>query len=372
MKLTIKNFQSISSATIEFPVGITAIVGPSNSGKTSTIRAIYAVIKNPSEAKSFIQHGKDKAEVEIETDRMKVKWARTLKESSYEINGVLHQKVGRTNLPELVPDNDFYLDEDDNIVNIQDEWSSLFPLDRTDAQVYKLFGSIFNFDENDSTTVMRKIKEDESETKRSIAETNTKLATSENRLCKINSFLSQYSEEDLIAMRNKLGVMLQEYEELDKDTSQLLVCLRMISNISKIDIKNFDFNFVDDYLELDKDTKVLEDCMSIVSKEIPLSTFDFDTVRNYLELNKDVDKLIDLNKCLSIDIPEVKQFDFDTVNNYLELDKDCGTLISILKEIKELSEGEITIQSKINELKEQLDSIESCPFCGKEMDKEKI
>ena len=361
MKLKIKNFQLIAEAELEFPVGITAIIGPSNSGKTSTIRAIYSLLKNPPEAKSFIKHGKDKAEVEIETDRMKVKWTRTPKESIYEIDGIVHQKVGRTDLFELVPDNDFYLDEDGSIINIQDEWSSLFPFDRTDSQVYKLFEDIFAMNENDSTAVMKKIKEDESEAKRKIADMNNKLAINEERLSKINSFINSYSEEDLLTMRDKLQFMLQEYKGLDNDCNSIVSCLRIISDISKIERKEFDFNIVNSYTELDKNVKVLEDCMSIVNKEILHKEFDFNIVNSYTELDKDANKLVDLNKSLSIDIPEDPKFDFNIVKQYQELDRDCENLISILKEVKDISDEEKEVKKNLVELKEQLDSMDTCP-----------
>ena len=337
MKLKIKNFQLIAEAELEFPVGITAIIGPSNSGKTSTIRAIYSLLKNPPEAKSFIKHGKDKAEVEIETDRMKVKWTRTPKESIYEIDGIVHQKVGRTDLFELVPDNDFYLDDDGSIINIPDDWSSLFPFDRTDSQVYKLFEDIFAMNENDSTAVMKKIKEDESEAKRKIADMNNKLAINEERLSKINSFINSYSEEDLLTMRDKLQFMLQEYKGLDNDCNSIVSCLRIISDISKIERKEFDFNIVNSYTELDKDAN----------------------------------KLVDLNKSLSIDIPEDPKFDFNIVKQYQELDRDCENLISILKEVKDISDEEKEVKKNLVELKEQLDSMDTCPLCGQTI-KEKV
>jgi len=371
MKLKIKNFQLISEAELEFPIGITAIIGPSNSGKTSTIRAIYSLLKNPPEAKSFIKHGKDKAEVEIETDRMKVKWTRTPKESTYEIDGVAHQKVGRTDLFELVPDNDFYLDEDGSIVNIQDEWSSLFPFDRTDSQVYKLFEDIFAMNENDSTAVMKKIKEDESETKRKIADMNSKLIINEDRLSKINSFINSYSEKDLSAMRDKLQFMLQEYQGLDNDCNNILACLRIISDISKIKREEFDFSIINKYTELDKDVSLLEDCILIVNREVLYKEFDFSIVSEYTELDKDTNKLVDLFKSLSIDIPEDPKFDFNIIRQYQELDKDCENLISILKEVRDMSEEEKEIQKNLIELKEQLDSMETCPLCGQTI-KEKI
>ena len=98
---------------LEFRKGITAIVGPSNSGKTSILRALGCLINNSSEAKSYIKHGKDKTTVEIELeDKPKIKWIRTPKGANYEIEGEVHDKVGKSNLLDLISLDEFYRDQD--------------------------------------------------------------------------------------------------------------------------------------------------------------------------------------------------------------------------------------------------------------------
>jgi len=367
MKLTITNFQSISHAVLEYNTGITAIVGCSNSGKTATVRALYSLLRNPPEAKSFIKTGEDRAEVELEMEGLIVRWIRTPKESSYEINGVLYQKVGRTDLFELLPNNGFYMDDDNNILNIQDEWSSMFPFDRTDSQVYKLFEDIFAVGEGDSTVVMKKIKDDESEAKRKIAEINSKLTSNRVRLEKIESFLNSHDVSELSVMRGNLQKLLTEYEQLDNDCNFLMGYLRSISNISKVRKIDFDFTLIDNYLRMYEDTELLIKSMDIINKNLVSEEFNFSIINSYLQLNEDVKKLVTINKFLSVDTVKKPKLDFEMVYSYLELVEDCGSLTRILKELKDLSEEEKNIQDNLLRLKGELNSMGTCPLCGQDV-----
>lgn len=366
LKLTLKNFQSISSAVLEFNCGITAIVGASNSGKTATIRAIHALLKNPSEAKSYIKHGTEKAEVTLETETAKIKWVRTPKESSYEINGELYQKVGRTDLFELLPENDFYTDEEGSVINIQDEWSSLFPFDRTDSQIYKLFEDIFAMDENDSASVMKKIKEDELSCRKRISEIDGKISNNKIRIDKIDQFLNKYDEETLISFKNDLEQYVSEYESLNKDTEILLSALKIISSISKLPRKDFDFNIVCNYLELDRDVNTLKNNFLITDVNVFRDDFDFSIVNKYLELNKDTIKLKDNSKFFDLAL-ENKVLDFSIVNSFSSLDKDCNSLINLLKELRSISEDEKKLKDEMATVKNELDSIDVCPWCGNDL-----
>ncbi len=74
---------------------------------------------------------------------------------------------------------------------------------------------------------------------------------------------------------------------------------------------------------------------------------------------------------MSIDIPEDPKFDFNIVKQYQELDRDCENLISILKEVKDISDEEKEVKKNLVELKEQLDSMDTCPLCGQTI-KEKV
>ena len=48
LKLHLKNFQAFDDLDVEFVLGVNTIIGESNSGKTSVLRAIKSLIENGS------------------------------------------------------------------------------------------------------------------------------------------------------------------------------------------------------------------------------------------------------------------------------------------------------------------------------------
>lgn len=72
-KLKIRNFQAHRNLEIEFGPHVTSIVGSSDKGKSSIIRALKWVNDNRPRGDSFIRHGKKQATVIITTDSGAVK-----------------------------------------------------------------------------------------------------------------------------------------------------------------------------------------------------------------------------------------------------------------------------------------------------------
>jgi len=101
MNITIKNFQVIKQADLVFDEGITAIIGQTNSGKSSIIRAIEGAINNRA-GTSFINYDSDSTEVTIEEGSNIVTWVKAKKgNSSYNINGTELLKIGKSQLDEV-------------------------------------------------------------------------------------------------------------------------------------------------------------------------------------------------------------------------------------------------------------------------------
>ena len=328
-KVDIKNFQSIGEAHLSFDTGVTAVVGPSNSGKSGIIRAISAVLTNTSDAKYHIKHGEASTEVCLSLDGNTVIWERTPKDSTYDINGTYHQKVGKTDLFELLPDNGFYLDDCGNIINIQDEWATLFPFDRTDSQAYKLFEDIFAVNQNDSVRAMKQIKDDEAETKKSIVELEAKIKNNTDKVAKIDTFLANNSGKHASNLKEAVIREGQKFQELDNDTESFLESMKVIQKLSKIKRIEFDLNDLNSFIELDKDVRVLEEVLPILNIKIHKEDYSFNT------------------------LPE-----------YLELDKDVSCVLELLKEIKQNSDDDKALRGELGILKESLDAIKVCPLCG--------
>lgn len=89
-RVRISGFQSLSD--IDISLGkFTVIQGRSNSGKSAFIRALRAVVSNGSNLRgtggSYITHGMPKASIEITQDDGVVRWVKSPKKTTYELNG---------------------------------------------------------------------------------------------------------------------------------------------------------------------------------------------------------------------------------------------------------------------------------------------
>lgn len=82
--VTLKNFQSHKDTTIHFDNGLNIIVGESNNGKTSILRAIMWVIDNQPLGNDFIMAGENECSVTINyNDGTFIERGRTVKDTGY-------------------------------------------------------------------------------------------------------------------------------------------------------------------------------------------------------------------------------------------------------------------------------------------------
>ena len=102
MKVKIKNYQAIKEAELEFNQGVTVIVGASNNGKSSIIRAIESAINNKG-GNSFINYDADECEVSIEDNGHNIIWNKAKKagKSKYILDGEELSKIGQKQIPEV-------------------------------------------------------------------------------------------------------------------------------------------------------------------------------------------------------------------------------------------------------------------------------
>ncbi len=116
-KITLTNFQCHKDLTITLD-RITTLVGPSDSGKSSVIRALDWAIFNEGRTSFLTTRGSKQASVTVEVDNHTI--TRTTKNNSYIVDGTELSSIGK-NLPAEVP-NVFRMGED----NIQRQHEYLF------------------------------------------------------------------------------------------------------------------------------------------------------------------------------------------------------------------------------------------------------
>lgn len=95
LKVEIENIQAVKKASIEIE-GFTAVVGRSNSGKSSLIRGIHAALTNKS-PKTIFRTGTKESRVKIEDESkgISIEWKKGEKINAYTIDGKEFTKVGK-------------------------------------------------------------------------------------------------------------------------------------------------------------------------------------------------------------------------------------------------------------------------------------
>jgi hypothetical protein len=340
-------------------------VGPSSSGKTSVIRALVSLLTNTSEAKEFIKHGESKTEVSLELGSLpKIKWSRTIKESNYLINDISHQKVGKADLFDLTKVTGFCKDDDDNILNIQDEWSPLFPFGRSGYELYKLFEGTFKI--NVSSIILDRIKTDESECKKSISGLNNKVVRNLEKIDKIVELKKHISLKESLEDKDTLIRVAEQTNKLNSDTELLIKDLKVLSkfrDISTIDSKG---DFFDNYKDIIKDVTYLENNLTLLNFQDNLLEDNLDLFNETLIINKDL-LYIEAN----LDLISFEETSIDTdlniINNYLGIDKDTQDMLIYIKEYKELTTEHKLLKDELINLEKLYSEIEVCPLCNQEI-----
>lgn len=399
LKLSIKNFQSIEDAQLEFVPGINILIGQSNSGKTAILRALNAVLTNPSYAKTFIKHNETHAAVSYDYNGNSVTWSKSAKGGTvYNVNGESYSKVGTSDITSFLKNSGFVLDYGD-VVNIEGEWDLPFPFDKTPAEMFSIFENVFCV--SDSSTILRSFKEDEADLVRKKAELTDSISKYEKKkevlteleneinVTKIRKELAAFEEhsaqyfnladdlksiERLTVLENlKLDEVnppeqcsLQEYIECRKDLKQLLnIHERSKFYKSLPDVMQVP-ETITEYLSCLNDYKVILKAKEAdsfeIDKEIEVSD---DLISSYLTLRDDLLEIEQAKKADSFEISEECNLDTClTLPSYIDLRTDFTVVMNCYKKMKSLREKEQELDGKIKLAQERLSKYNVCPLCG--------
>ena len=141
--LQVRNFQCHSKLSIEFDEHVTTIIGPSDVGKSSVIRALrWACTNNPS-GDAFIQDGKTRCGVRLKVDGKAVERMKGVGENDYKLSGKAYKSFG-ANVPEPIA----------NFLNLspvtwQGQHDSPFWLAETAGQVARELNAVVNLESID-------------------------------------------------------------------------------------------------------------------------------------------------------------------------------------------------------------------------------
>lgn len=148
MKVQIKDYQIIKNASLEFIPGLNVIIGPSNNGKTSILKAIKALLFTIP-GTTPIRSGQSSYIVGIQYNGHIVILQKGLKESAYTIDKEKYSKFGQTT-PEIVSNSlnikELILNGNKEQLNFWDQMNYPFLLDKSSVELFKF---IIDSGEND-------------------------------------------------------------------------------------------------------------------------------------------------------------------------------------------------------------------------------
>jgi DNA repair protein SbcC/Rad50 len=154
-RLVIVNFQTHRKLKIDFDPKITVIAGPTDSGKSSVIRALQWIAFNRPAGTAFVRHGRYRAVARLVIDGQRVVRRRGKGENSYELSGKPFKAFG-SDVPGEISDV-LNLSE----INFQGQHDSPFWLSETAGQVGRNLNEIVNLDviDRSMTEVSGRVRE---------------------------------------------------------------------------------------------------------------------------------------------------------------------------------------------------------------------
>ena len=357
LKLSLENFQSISSGELVFRAGTNVIVGQSNSGKTATFRALKACLSNPIGSQRFIKKGTSCSTVTLEYNGNCITWRRTPKESSYIINGEDYIKTGKSNAFKLAENTGFVTDSNDTIMNIEEELQLPFPFGIPKSDLFRLYENVFCI--SDSAVILKAAKDKEEEVKKEILSTENEIIKGKTKLEEIAKFRN---EIDIPFLERKKDYFQEKYNRMQflKDGIELI---HKAATLKDFNIRELSFtdktNTLKESIYLKKELKKLKE-LHVVGKALKEVQY---TVHEKLSVLRELQELQHLQSTLLV-ISEVPVIEFiSKINDYQEL-YDFKLFLSSLKaQIKAKNEKLKETEEIIREKEEALQAFKVCPLC---------
>lgn len=346
-KIIIENFQSHKFTVLELDKGVNVIIGPSDSGKTSIIRAIRWVMYNEPSGDYFIRKGEIEASVTLYlSNGCIVKRGRNKNRNYYEVtdnyNNKEHYEGFGTNVPlevsEILGVNKVQLSENYNLaLNISEQLDNPFLLNDTPTIKSNAIGKLAGADIVDDA--LQKLSKD-------IYGLKTELKYDNNELNLLNQKIENYktlkNEKKEI---DELKIVINNLKE-----KQLL--------IEKLKEYKKQFKFITDSIE--KYTKNLEKYKNIIKIEknidiINNNLIKLDFYRNSYKRLEDIDKNLQNSKNI---IDKTKTLDLinQNINKSEELLRKYISLLQIND-----THNNINDKIKLNNL-----TIEKCSLVNSE------
>lgn len=374
-KIDLINFQSHKFTSLDFADGLNVIVGPSDNGKTSILRAIRWVFFNEPQGLGMLRNNEDFVSIRIYFNNdYSVERKRSKKENLYII---YNEKTGevqefnslRTGLPPEVSNvmkiKKITLDKASDInFNIQFQHDGPFMFSYTATQKSALIGKMYNLDVVD----------------KAIDDTNKDIKSQKSDIKRINEEIKDLDEKILLYKDiDKEEKLLKDRELITKNIEESVEKLNLINSLKD---RLLDNKKNKDYL-LEK----IKDFDKILSNEALISNASksFEVLNKYKAYKNKLDLIkVDIDKTEAIykkskNITEKLDVDNTIIKNLnaftklSELRKRLNEVgASIEKGKYFIKENDDNLNKDLKEYTELLIKLKKCPYCNSDVDKAHI
>ena len=376
-KIIIENFQSHKFTVLELDKGVNVIIGPSDSGKTSIIRAIRWVMYNEPSGDYFIRKGEIEASVTLYLNNgYIIKRGRNKNKNYYEVidncNNKEHYEGFGTNVPlevsEILGVNKVQLSENYNLaLNISEQLDNPFLLNDTPTIKSNAIGKLAGADIIDDA--LQKLSKDIYSLKTELKYNNNELDLLKQKKENYKTLKNEKKEIDELKIiinnlkeKQLLIEKLKEYEKQFKyNTDSIKIYrknLKKYTNIVKIE-NNIDIineNLIklefyrNSYKRLKDIDKTLEKSKNIVDKTKMLDLINQNAfkseelLRNYVSLIQINDMQNNINDKIKLNNIIIEKY---SLINSEDLLKKTNLLYSKYNKLKEISNSNSNINNRI-------------------------
>ena len=347
MEVLIKNFNCIQSVKLDFKPGFNVIQGPSNSGKSSIIKAIEKCIFNQS-GSTNVRQGQDNLLVGIKYRDREVYLTKG-KNTKYKVDDQIYEKIGVNQLEQVAEAlniREVVLGGEKVRLNFSNQFSYPFLLDKSPGQLYKF---IVDSAESESLSdVLKDMSKDIKDLDKSVIQNEAQIDILTKQKNDIEAKLS--NSEKILEVSNKVLEMDSEYTQINREVELKDRYLKSSNNVEvlRLRIKNLS---IDKHLQ-DR----VDNLYSLYTKSVS-------TVQNYTTCLDNISRLshkIDSCKNFSTGRLDLIKGEYERLVEIFSKYSTCTNKVVELKaSIKDYD-------NQLEELREQLGKFKVCPLCGSE------
>ena len=345
MKIKYKNVCSIRNAEVDFELGkLVCICGESHQGKSALFYTLLAGLTNSPDFKRFINNEAlkeySKAFEQISLIDDDNNWFQVEAGTNYlhyRTNDAKYEKVGRKNIFELTQNSikGFLYDPEDSrqIMNIQGEDDGLFPIDRSDSQIFKTYERLLSL--SCTEDILRTIKLDVDDIDIKIADYSSSIQKSTSSISKIETILDSKETKNFIDNLDNVNNAYKQFKTIKVNYNNIIKMNAYIEQVGQLE-RAYQTNF--DTIRFKSILNNLLKCISYT---------------DYINLCHEA-----LVERYQFDIQKVQLLE-DIHSRAISLSKDISNLETLINETS------LALKKVTNELS----NIDTCPLCGKPIER---